>query len=376
MKRKSTSTKGAAKRSRTDPRIPKVLDAIADAETLPANLRSLLKHALPVAFKTYKADRHPYEVEVVEQAKQALDAVENALKLEHGTAFAKQQEVISPAEKARRAGAKKEAEARSEEAKRRLDAGKVAKKAAEKNVEDAEAGLKTAKAEEKVADKALQKVVDKKASLTGSLAKEMPLLMGGTSSSADGRHALKKLLAIGKEFGLDSTLLLTLPITCKKVVAVRSEFENMIFHKLQALIEEQIAAISQEVDAAEPVKQGKVAATAAAQQALEQARAALKDAESELEDGHLASKEASKEVTKADHIMRGIWEDMRRACEAQDKLASELKSFKDDTWEAFNQLKDKEPEPEPVEEPMEELAPAAEQPATEDVTEAVPEVTG
>jgi hypothetical protein len=116
--------------------------------------------------------------------------------------------------------------------------------------------------------------------------------------------------------------------------------------------------------AAEPVKAAKTAASGNARAALDQAKDALKAAETDLEAAQTAAKEANKGVHKADAFLRGIWEDMRKVCDAQDGLAGDLKHFKEDVWSAFNQLKEKEPDPEPVPEPevAAEPEPAAAEP--------------
>lgn len=358
MKRKGTFAARAAKKGRTGNQpLPLVVNTLANAECLPANLRHLLKGVLPVVLNAYKADRHAYENEVVDQAQQALGAVEAALAAAHKEAMSAQEQVIAPAENGKRTAAKKAADSHLEAVKAQLEANKATNKACEKAVHEADDAVKAAVKEEKVADKELQRHVDKKSHLTGALANEFATLRDGNAAGADAKKAVNKILAIGKEFGLDSTLLHTLPLACKTPVAARTEFQTMMFSNLAALIEHQIEAISANIAEAEPVKAGKSAALAAARDAHAQAEAALKTATDEVAASVTANKEAHKEVTKTDHHRRKIWEDMRHACEAQDHLADELKNLKENVWGAFNQLKEKEPEPEPVEpEPVAEEA--------------------
>jgi len=99
---------------------------------------------------------------------------------------------------------------------------------------------------------------------------------------------------------------------------------------------------------------------------LDEAKAALKAAEAQLEATQNSCKEAGKAVTAADKHLRHIWADMMHACDAQDKLASDVQHFKENVWGAFNQLKEKEPEPEPVEEPEPAEAEAAPEAAPEE----------
>jgi len=358
MKRKMSSTR-AAKRSRYTKLIPTVVDAITEAESLPAGVRTLLKTSLPIVLNIDKADRHAYEAEVVGQAQQALGIVQNALEQEHAAAMSKQNVVIAPAEEARRHAAKKSAEEHLEAAKGQLEASKAAKKACEKSEEEAGDAMKAAQKEAKTADKALQGLVGKREHLTSSLANEFVALREGSIAGAAAKKAIHELLSIGKQFGMDSTLLQILPMACKKQVASRTEFEIMVFTSLESLIQQEIATLGQSVAEAEAVAAAKAGDVAVATGALENAKTALNAAADDLTAAHAAHKEAGKEVVASDAHVRSIWDDMRKLCDAQDSLAEDLKNIKENVWAAFNQLKEKEPEPEPVEEPVEEAAPEA-----------------
>lgn len=384
-KRSSTAGKPTAKRSRTDNRIPTVVEAIADSDSLPADLRAILKVTLPIALNNNKADRHGYESEVVDQAQQALVAVEAALAQQHAAALAKQNEMIAPAETERRSAAKDAAAAHLEAVKTKLEANKASKKAGEKGVQEAkkagdngvqEAGnaVKAAQAEAKTADKELQRLVDKKSALADALATEFVLLKEGASAGPVAKKAVQKVLALVKGF-VSNTMMQTFPLVCKKPTGSRSEFEASVFNSLQGLMEREIATRTEAVGQFEPTKVAKDAALSDAQMAkdaaiaegkriLEAAEATLKAADEELNATQTSHKDAAKELGKADASLRAIWGDMQEVCDAQDDLANTLKDFKENIWASFNALKEKEPEPEPV---VEE-APADEHPVPETET--------
>jgi len=355
MKRKGTFAKRSAKKSRTGNQLlPTVVNAIAHDEALPGNLRALLKSVLPIVLSANKADRHAFEAEVVDQARAALGAVQHAMEEKHAGAMAHQREVTAPGEKAKRTSATKDAGAHLEAVKAKLETDKATKKTCEKSVEEAADAVKAAEKEEKVADKELQRHINKRDNLSNALGHEFNGLKDGTLAGADVKKAVNKLLSIGKDFGLDSTLLQTLPHACKTPLAARTEFQTMMFANMQKLIEHQIEVCSHTVAEAEPVKAAKAAVVAGAKDALAHAEAALKAAADELTATQNANKEAHKAVSHADAHRRKIWEDMRHACDSQDDLADKVKNLKEHVWEAFNQLKEKEPEPEPVEEPAAE----------------------
>jgi len=352
MKRKAASSKRAMKRSRTDNRVSSVVNALADADAVPQNLRNLLKGALPIVLEAPKVERHAYETEVVEQAQQALAAVQKDLEQKHTDATAKQNEVVSPNERQARTAAKNTAAETLQGLQQKLEANKGTKKDCEKNLVEAENALAAAKKEQAAAIKDLSKIVTKKESLSNVLEKEYALLLGGTSGSAEGKKAVKKLVDLGKQFDVDST-----------------------FWQLSPSLAQQQAE-------AEPVVQGKEAATNGAQEGLTAAKAALKAAEDELKATENAKKQATKDLSQADHHLRRLWEDMRKVCEAQDSCKAAVDKFQSDTVATFNELKEREPEPEEpepaAEEPepaVEEAAPAAEEaPAEEAPAEATSEM--
>lgn len=379
MKRKAASSKSAMKRSRTDNRVSSVVNALADADAVPQNLRNLLKGALPIVLEAPKVERHAYETEVVEQAQQALAAVQKDLEQKHTEATAKQNEVISPNERQARTAAKNTAAETLQGLQQKVEANKSSKKDCEKNLVEAEKALAAAKKDQAAATKDLSKIVAKKESLSNVLEKEYASLLGGTSGSAEGKKAVKKLVDLGKQFDVDSTLLATFPITCKKKVADRTEFETNMFSSLKASIDNSIAALAQQQAEAEPVVQGKDAATNGAQEGLAAAKAALKAAEDELKATENAKKQATKDLSQADHHLRKLWEDMRKVCEAQDSCKAAVDKFQSETVATFNELKEREPEPEEPEEPepvaeepepaVEEAAPAAEEAPVEATSE-------
>jgi len=278
----------------------------------------------------------------------------------HKDALAKQNEVVSTAERARRLQAVKDAEAHLAGLKAKVENDKAAKKAAEKAVGEAEDVLKAAKAEHKKAAADLSKVNDKKAHVTNVLATEFALLETGTSNSPGGKKAVQTLVGLGKEYGLDGTLIATLPITCKKEAETRTEFETMLFSNLKGLLEGTINGLAQKVSEAEPEVSSKDAQMTAAQAALAGAQDALKAASDELAATQTAISTANKDLHKADAHRRHIWADMRHACDSADSLAKQVSQLKGEIFDAFNKLKEKEPAPEPeAPAPEAEAAPEA-----------------
>jgi hypothetical protein len=362
----STTPRRAAKKSKITNLIPTVVEPLVGAEVIPADLRTLLKLSLPIVLKADKADRGSYEAEVVTQAEECLKKVLAELEKKHKETLAAQNVVIAPAEHNSRIAKKQATESALEAATKTTEGCKEAKKAAEKAVHDAEVAEKAAEKELAAQEKEIKVYADKKAVLADSLATQFTLLKEGTSAGAAGKKAVEKLLKFGKECDLDSTLLATFPITCKKPAATRSDFEQVMFTTLETGISGKINELTQKIAGCEAPKAQKTGAVAAAKAALEQAEAALTAAGEALSAAQGAQKEAAKEVSKATTYLQSIWIDMKKVCDAQDEVAGEVKNFKENILTAFEALKNKEPEPEPVDEPEPvEEAPAAEVPAAE-----------
>merc|ERR1719487_3157860 len=130
----------------------------------------------------------------------------------------------------------------------------------------------------------------------------------------------------------------------------------MMFDSLKNAINREIASITDKLGLLEPTKAEKLAAVASAKEELERVESTQTTAHEELSAANAASKDAGKEVSKADDYLYKIWKDMKAACDAQDELAAELKNFKDNILTAFQQLKETQPAEEEAEVEEEEGA--------------------
>merc|ERR1712070_711321 len=271
-----------------------------------------------------------------------------------------------------RAQKKAAAESALEGAKAKHQACHEARVAAQKAVHEAEKSLKAAEKESNAAEKDSQKIADKKGMLEGVLGTEFASLRDGSSAGAQGKKAMDKVLKVGREYELDSTILQTFPVACKAAADARSEFQKKMFDVLEAGIKENVDKLAQSLAEAEATKGQKQQATTDAKAALDSAKAAESDAVTAEKDANTAEKDAKKELSQADKILYDIWSDMKKVCDAQDDAAGTLKHFKEHIMVTFEQLKEKVPEPEPVEPevpeapldaPMTEAAPVETAPA-------------
>jgi hypothetical protein len=371
FKRKGASVERASKKAREMTPLQIVENALTKSDAMAADVQKLFAVVLAPILSANKVDRHAYEVEVVDMAQQAVVETEKALMEAHIAALAKQAEITAPKERENRAAAQKEAEEYAKTMKGKLGATANAKNAAEAVVLEADAALKVAKKELVAAENAMQKTTSSKTLLTALLANELTMLKGGTSASNMGKKAVQTLLKVSKEYGIGNTLQQAFALACKKEPVDRSEFEATTFTTLQARIETAVANFAKELEVQTVVVQEKQAAVAASQDALDKAKGALATACDALAVVQGESKEATKRVSKAGAHTLAIWDDMKQACQAQDKLAHNLKYLKESVWPAFEKMKEMEPAPEHPE-PTEEAVPEA--PIEEAMPEATPEV--
>jgi len=375
-KRVANSPKRAPKRSRITKLIPTVVGAIADAENIAADLRTLMKHALPVVLNLDKADRGSFETEVVDQAQKSLGEILSTLEQKHSEAVSVQDAMIAPSEHDGRIKKKADADAALEAAKLKHEACRETRNGCHKAVNETHVAYKTAEKDAAAADREVQHITSQKAALTSLLETDFVLLRDNSSAGAQGKKAVQQVLSLGKKYSWDSTLLQTFPMTCKKPAASRSDFEQHFFTSLQGCIEGQINDFAQKLSESEAAKAEKVAAVATAKGTLDSAEADLASASEAVNAAHSAQKDAAKDVSKAEHSLQEIWNDMKKVCDAQDEVATEVAHFRDSILSAFQQLKEKEPEPEPVEEaPLDPTAEAAPAPAAESAPEAAPAAT-
>jgi len=356
-----------SKRPRKVNLVPVVVNALEQADVLPADLRTVFTSALPLVLNANKADRHGYENEVVAQAEKALAVVQADLEQKHAVALQNQNALIAPAEHAKRSSDQEAAEAACKAISEKLEANKETQFGARRSVHDAQTALKLAQKDAASSEKEMQALADKKTNLSELLEKEFQLVQETTTATPEGKEAVKKLSKVGKEFKFDETLLQTLPHTCKKELANRTEFEVIMFATLKTNIDRQIDGFTQKLAEMEPSKAEKLSAVASAQNVVEKAEVALAAASEVLSASAAGTKEATKEKAKADEHFYQIWGDMKVVCDLQDGLAREVKNFKETVAAAFQQLKEREPEPE---EPEHVEAEHAEEEAAEEEQEA------
>jgi hypothetical protein len=354
MKRPAGFAKaGRPKKVKQVDHVGPVVRAISEAEVLDAGCRNLLAVVLPMALETPKADRHPYEVEVVTSAESCLSTIEVDIAAKHKAALEKQNTMISLAEMQKRQAAKAEAEAKVKEAKTACE-GKVGiKQQCAGTVHEAQSAVKLAEKEAAKAETELRSTSGKKKVLDDAALADMQCLRDEGSSSAAGGAALKALLSLGKNYKFDTTLLQSFPLACKKSPGDRTDFDNTMFSAFQSALNEQRDKLSQTAVELEQEQTRKLAAVESAKKVLTEAEEKLASASDEAKSAQAAVKSAQTVEKEATASLSSIWPEMKEACDAADQLAKDITAFKEEILGSFGTCKEKVAEPEVEEEDVE-----------------------
>lgn len=357
-KRKSVVASAAAKKARVD-----VVAAISKTEVLPLDLRKLFSTALPIVLEANKVDRHAFEAEVVKEAEKSLGKMKVDLQSKHKEAVQKQGQVTSGAERTRRDKAKAELETKLAAAKTHVQAKTAEQQAARTAVSNAKNTVKeTTQAAAKV-DADTRKVETAKNALAQAVSTEMEVLRTEGRRTPLGKKAAKVVAGMGKTYGLGPTLQSSFLEACKNSGAARTDFENTTFSTLVAKLDQHHVAVTQKLEAAQAESRQKAAAVEGSKAALASAEESCQKAEEAVQGADTEKKQIESLLRQATSACISIWDDMKDACDATDKLAADIKSFDEDLMVKFVGLKNKEPEPEPVEEAPAEAAPAEAPPA-------------
>merc|ERR1719424_1686448 len=302
-----------------------------------------------------KADRHEFQASTVGMIGEALSVIE--------TSYANSCESMKaaadavPSSKDARKAAVVDAGKELEGLKEACIARKAELGAASKEAEEALEALKKAKKEQKDGDAVLGKVESKKAAIEATQAESVTFIAENAVTSAN--KALKAVLKLGKDLGLDDSLLSVLPAVVKKPKEARSEFELASFQNVVTMLGKEVEKLAATIEEGQPGKAARAEAVASAQAALDKAQAAQTAAETALEEAKTAEKVGAAAVRGAEKSVASWLLDCKKTLDGYDEAVAANADFAS-VLAAFEKLKELEPPP-PVPEPT------AEEPAAEPV---------
>jgi len=301
LKRPAAADAGASKKVARD-QCSEVADALQDAE-LPKTVLSGLfnKTVLKDCLGVPKEDRHPFQEQVIQMITEVMESIESGMKSKIEAAEKALAE--SDTAKAAKEAAEKTAEETVTTKKAEAEAAKTAASEAAEAAKAAKAALATATSEQKSGDAELDAAIAKKEKLVSAKDGTYGAFKAGTMEEDKKDAGLIELVALGKEFGMDGTLLTSLPSALKKAPDARGTFDQMVCTTVEQTLDKNIASLAETITSGEPAKAeraSKVAAATTASEAAEAESVAKKEASttatSALKEAEAALKAAVKEV--------------------------------------------------------------------------------
>lgn len=332
-----------------------VSSAILKNKGFPKEVVQMVGHNVTAALSKVQAERHPFQVKIIEMAQAIL---ENSLaSLQEGFAAAE-------AELQQLDSSSANLQADVDAAKQALEAKTAAVEGAKTSHLESVQAVKAGKAahhaavkEATAGDADLVAAGDKKTRLEDVLIHIQESLAGALPVASV--HALCK---VGKELDFDATLLSSLPSALAKTPEDRGNFDNIVIEQAAEEIKKQIQAFAEFLAAGEAGRQARAAKVAVEQEAVTNAEGienALKEA---LAAVTVAEKEADDALKKATKALKQLGPETKIAKANLEEAKEKLAHLQEGAIAAFQSL-------------LVLAAPAPEEPAAEPSAEPAAEAT-
>lgn len=353
---------GSRKRTNADPVAPKVKEvekAIKKAEALPEHCKEMLENMAGSSLSVLAAERHPYQNQAVKMLGETVAAVHTQMK----NAVSEAQGKVDNAdrEKASRAAALDAATQNQAALEQKCAAAKDAVETSKAAVATSKANLASAQAAVDGKDAEVKDTSELKTKLESALGAEWETSKT-SKTTAKALHTLEKLFT---EIGLEAGLIDSLPDTLKKDPEARGTFDGIVTKHVDEATAKYLVTTTATIQNAEQAKVDLANAKAAAEAALtaadEKSTAsafAFSAAETAVKDGKAALKQANSAVENFEKEMSTAGSSLEHAKEA-------LTAFADGAVASFAALKDLAPPPEPEPEAAEVTEAAAAAPAAQ-----------
>jgi len=353
-KRPAASSMGGAKKRKVDvvgPKVAAVSQALLEHGVLAGSTSAMLSSMGTFCLGVPKDERHAYQAEITGMIGEALTAAE--AELVKSVADCKTKVDNTAADKVSRSAAVTAA-ASALESLQAATAEKVqAVGEAEKAQKAAMAAGDEARSKESKGAAVAKKQEAKKASLEQAMKGYLAPLKERAVASKEDKAALKKLVAIGKEFEFDASMLETLPKAVKKEPVERGTFDTLTLSKLEEEILAAVAKLDKALADGKP-EQAELEAAVKGVEAAEEAAATALTAASDALAGAKAAEKAGKTALKEAESAAKAWlKDTKDVMDTFDSLTATLDEFRSGPLTFYGDLKDLTPPPPEPEAPAE-----------------------
>jgi len=312
-----------------------------------------------------KSERHEFQASAVDMIAESLGLLSDGykkscedLKVDVGSC---------EFDKDKRAAAVKTAESELVGLKEVVKTSAGALETAKQELRAASAALQKAEEEQAEGDSGLAALEATKSKVEAILADSLALVKE-TVVKANSK-VFKDVLKLGKELGVDNTMLVVLAEGAKKPKEARSAFEESSFENISTAFTSHVQDLAGKIQEGEPAKAARAQAVGAAKAALEEAAKHKADADAALDAAKAAEKAGAAALKAAEKAVTSWLADTKKLMDKYDAAVVQCDEFTA-VLGAFETLKELEPPPPPAEEPPAEVPAAGEAAPAEEASAA------
>jgi len=330
----------ANKKPKLDSMMVGVVDALRQATELPEDCRAMLEAGVPGCLGPPDKERHELQRLMANCVGETIERVEARLR----------QAVDDEAAKVTKAeAANAEAEEEVSDAKGVLETKdtdlalhKTASIDAVQAVGSAKVGLTEAQVAQTKGDASLAEAGKFKEEIEGALRDHVGYLKedDGFDTNSAKTHATQ-VMRLAKKLGLDDSLLTALPSACSTTPSQRGSFDKMVVNELESSFQSKVAALTEEMNTGAEATANRVAAVTAAEQVVQAAEDAQKEADIALAAAQTARGEAAGGLREAEMGSEAKAAEKAMAEELKKKAEHVLENFIGYNVLCFNTLRER-----------------------------------
>lgn len=333
----------------------KAIGEAVKASDLPDHIAQALAAAVGSCMKTYKAERHPFQNQMLEMIGETLTNSKVAQKsaLENAQAKISGFDAAKEARQEELAGAEKLAAEAAEMVSERKAVHVTAAEALKKAVADRKASAAAQKNSEKV----LEELAAKKSKLETAFSAEG---FGALKEKPGSASAVKQFTKACQECGFDKSLLDSVPPVLTSSPENRGTFGALIVEQLESQYNKALTDLSNSQGETETAKSEHAQAMESSDLVLKTAQEKDEESKKSLEEAVAQQSQTAKKVSEIKKAIQGALPELEQAKRDVAAATDALNKLEGGALAYFAELLEHSPPPEPVEEPAVEASDSAE----------------
>jgi len=321
-----------AKKTKIDPALASVMDAVKSASHLPGQCSTMLSAMLPFSLATASNERADSQQRVVDMAEETLQAVKKEIESLIAADDAKRFE--TEGKMSELVAVVKGAEALLATQKELVQAKTIALEEATAAAKESAENLTTKSSEKASAEERLTAVQQEKTALEEAFQTHFKVPM----EAGEGPH-FKELEPFLQSMDLEKSLFTTLPGTCAKNKESRGSFDDVILEQLEKAISTRIVALGDSVSADTALSTEWATTVQQAEADINSKREAQSAVESELESAQKELNGAEAALMKANEAVTVLCPELEGATGKCDASKTKLADFEGGVLATFSLFK-------------------------------------